>query len=249
MKSKKIFHYYIDESGGINNNDPVFLFGCIKTDTPDLSNYAIQELKDKLKDELDFLPFLERIEKGFHACSDHPDIMTKFYEILPFLNFRAYFEVIIKKGDFYNELKKKNRDFEIISKMLENLIRRMILKNPDDKHLFYVEELDVSEKSLKKILDEIESKYVSKIDLKIEIIPKGNNNLEIPDYVNNNLFAIFEPDEKKFISNERKQGRFNNLRDKIALIHIWNNDSFYSRKGKTEKQIEIDNLRKVMAEV
>ncbi|UGS24765.1 DUF3800 domain-containing protein [Flavobacterium channae] len=250
MKPKRIYNYYIDESGHINNDQPVFLYGCLKTDTPNLSVDAIKLLKEELKDELYFIEYLKEIEKGFHACENHPDIRTHFYKILPILNYRVYFEVIYKKSPFFIDLKNEKQDFEIISKMLKNLINKMVLKDKNAKHIFYVEELEIQNKSLAEILKEIFESYHG-IEFEYYIVPKGDENLSITDYINYNLFNIFvESDEKKFKEkNVRVINTFNILKEKIALIHIWNNDSFYSRKGNNEKHIEIDNLRKVMAEV
>lgn len=248
--SKKTFSYYIDESGHINNNQPVFLYGCIKTDTPNLSIDAIKLLKEELKDELYFVEYLEEIEKGFHACENHPDIKTHFYKILPLLNYRVYFEIIYKNSQFFIDLKDQKQDHEIIAKMLKNLINRMVLKEKDCKHIFYIEELEVQKKSLNDILIEIFNSYIG-IEIEYHIVSKGDENLSITDYINYNLFNIFvESDDKKFKEkNQRVINNFNILKEKIALIHFWNNDSFYSRIGKPEKFIEIDNLRKVMTEV
>lgn len=247
--SKKTYYYYIDESGHINNNQAAFLYGCIKTDTPNLSSEAIKILKEELKDELYFVEYQEEIEKGFHACENHPDIKTHFYKILPLLNYRAYFEVIYKKGQFYNDLKAEKQDYEIIASMLRNLIKRMILKDKGAKHLFYVEELEVQNKSLKAILKEIKEDFEG-FDAEFEIVSKGDDNLSMADYINYNVFNIFvEADDNKFREkNRRVIHTFNILKEKMALIHIWNNDSFLSRKGKSEELIEIENLRKVMAE-
>lgn len=247
--AQKTYYYYIDESGHINNNQPVFLYGCIKTDTPNLSAEAIKILKEELKDELYFMEYLEEIEKGFHACENHPDIKTHFYKILPLLNYRAYFEVIYKKSQFFTDLKAEKQDYEIIGKMLKNLINRMVLKDKGAKHIFYVEELEVQNKSLKNILEEIFTSYAG-IDVEYSIVSKGDDNLSMADYINYNVFNIFvEADDNKFREkNPRVIHTFNILKEKMALIHIWNNDSFLSRKGKSEELIEVDNLRKVMAE-
>ncbi|MEL1242793.1 DUF3800 domain-containing protein [Flavobacterium sp. DGU11] len=245
--SKKTYYYFIDESGHINNDQNVFLYGCIKTDTPNLSESVIAKLKEDLKDELYFVEYEKQIEKGFHACENHPDIKTHFYKLLPLLNFRAYFEVLYKESEYFRKLKLAKQDYEVIAKMLENLIRRMILKNRRDKHHFFIEELKVKDKPLKNILQEIFDKY-HEFDVEYEIVSKGNNNLSITDYINYNVFNIFEPDEEIFSKNKRVKQTFNILKEKIALIHIWNNISFLSRRGKKEELVEIDNLRKVMAE-
>lgn len=193
--------------------------------------------------------YLPEIEKGFHTCENHPDLRTHFYKTLPLLNYRGYFEVIYKDSQFFTDLKSQKKDHEIISKMLKNLINRMVLKDTKSKHVFYIEELEVQLKSLKEILKEIFDSY-QKIDIEYQIIPKGNPNLSITDYINYNLFNIFvERNNDKFKEKHKRViHTFDILKEKIALIHIWNNNSFYSRKDNIDKYIEIENLRKVMTE-
>lgn len=247
---KKKYYYYIDESGHINNDQHLFLYGCLKIDTPNLSDDHIKKLKDELKDEIDFEEFEKKIEEGFHACVDHPDLQTQFYKIIPTLNFRAYFEIIYKESRYFENLKKEYSGHEIISKMLENIIKSMLFKNKKAKHIFFIEELEIQGKSLKKILKEIDFKYSVSFDFELNIENKGNDNLSITDYVNNNIFKLLkEKDEEKFKKNyTRVAYRFNLLKDKIALIHLWNNDTFFSRKGKIEETVEITNLRKILTE-
>ena len=246
--SKRTYYYYIDESGHVNNDQAVFLYGCIRTDTPGFSTTAVEKLKEELKDDIWFFEFEEQIKKGFHACENHFDLRTAFYRILPLLNFRAFFEVIYKESQFFADLKVENKDYEIIAKMLKNLINRMVLKEREAKHIFYFEELEVQSKSLKNILAEIFTSYEN-IDIEYYIVGKGDDNLSIVDYINYSLFNIFvESDEKKFRKNTTTIKMFDVLKEKIGLVHIWNNNTFFSRKGKSEELIEIDNLRKVMAE-
>lgn len=245
----KTYYYYIDESGNVNNDQPAFLYGCIRIDTPSFSANAIELLKEELKDDMWFFEFEEQIKKGLHACENHFDVRTAFYRILPFLNFRAFFEVIYKKSQFFTDLKAEKKDYEIIAKMLKNLVNRMVLKDIKAKHIFYFEELEVQDKPLKNILEEIFKSYIG-IELEYHIVGKGNDNLSIVDYVNYSLFNIFvEPDEKKFRKNTTTIKMFDVLKGKIGLVHIWNNNTFFSRKGKAEELIEIGNLRKVMTEV
>lgn len=243
---KQEIYYFIDEAGHINNNQKVFIYGCLRTDTPNINDRVINELKNELRDSLYFYDYQVEIDRGFHACENHFDIRTHFYKILPNLNYRVFFEVIYKNSSYFDELKKQMKDHEIIEKMLDNLIKRMLRKNPHATHKFFIEELDVQHKSLNKIINTIKTNYISKFDLELSIVSKGENNLSIIDYINHNLFNIFVLDESSLKKNLRTSQTFNIIKDKFALIHLWNNDFYYSRKGKYGKTIEIDNLRETI---
>ncbi|SIS57310.1 hypothetical protein SAMN05421786_101276 [Chryseobacterium ureilyticum] len=242
--SGKNFYYFIDESGHINNNQDIFLFGCIKTDTPILSEETIEALREELKSELYFEDYQDALNNPFHAVDDHPDVRTAFYKIIPFLNFRAFFEVIIKKTKYFSDLKANKNDHEIIKEMIRRLIRPRVLLNPTDKHIIFIETLEVENKSLKIIVDEIKTEFTN-IDIEITILDKGNHNLSLIDYLNYIIFNIFEKDKKKFEKNLRQQQNFNIIKEKIALIHIWNSDEYFSRRS---SEISLDNLRKILEE-
>ncbi len=244
MMSKQTYYYFIDESGHINNNQDIFLFGCIKTDTPILTEKTIEALKEDLKSELYFEDYQEALNNPFHAVDDHPDVRTAFYKIIPFLNFRAFFEIIIKKTEYFNQLKANKSDCEIIKEMIRRLIRTRVLANLNDKHIIFIETLEVEGKTLKTITDEIKDEFTN-IDIDIAILEKGNHNLSLIDYLNYIIFNIFEKDNKKFEKNPRYQQTFNIIKEKIALIHIWNSDEYFSR---TSTEINIDNLRKILGE-
>ena len=128
--SKQTYYYFIDESGHINNNQDIFLFGCIKTDTPILSEKTIEALKEELKSELYFEDYQEALNNPFHAVDDHPDVRTAFYKIMPFLNFRAFFEIIIKKTEYFNKLKANKSDYEINTNKYKIKIDNEIVKKP-----------------------------------------------------------------------------------------------------------------------
>ncbi|MDT0678793.1 hypothetical protein [Autumnicola musiva] len=57
------------------------------------------------------------------------------------------------------------------------------------------------------------------------------------------MFNLKEILSKKKLD-DRAAKTFEILKDRIALINILNDDTFYSRKGKEEEIISINNLRK-----
>lgn len=153
---QKINYFYIDEAGHINNDSPIFLYGCIKTDTPDTLEKALIKIKEELSEEVYFTHLRDKLlEKNFHAVDDHFDVRAAIYKILPYQNFRGYFVVTNKKSEYFKELKSKREDFEIISYLLKKLIIPRVTSNKSDKNIFYFETLEVEKKSLERILEEL----------------------------------------------------------------------------------------------
>ena len=77
---KKTNYFYIDETGHINNDSSIFVYGCNKTDTPTLIEDTLVSLKEKLADDPLLYEFGERVKKeNFHATGDPFDIRTIMY--------------------------------------------------------------------------------------------------------------------------------------------------------------------------
>jgi len=241
----KTNYFYIDEIGHINNDEPIFAYGCIKTDTPNLIEKALEELKGELEEDPILAEFGEKVLKNnFHATGDHFDVRTQFYRILPLLNYRAYFTVLFKNDDYYKKLKDEKEDHEIIKSMLLKIIGPRITKNRDDKNIFFIETLEVQNKSLKKILQEIFSTFKDEFNVEYTIVDKHCPNMPVVDYscfILNKIF-VQQKNENKNIA-EWVTRIFEVLKDKIGLIHFQNEDSFYSRHATKDKQIELKNLK------
>lgn len=244
---KKTNYFYIDESGHINNDSPLFLYGCVKTDTPNELEDILAKTKKDLSEEVYFQHLREKlIERNFHAVDDHFDVRAAVYKILPYLNFRGYFIITNKKSEYFKKLKAKKEDFEIISQILYKLIVPRVTKNKDDKNIFYFETLEVEKKSLKNIIDDIFKPLKEKYDVEYHIVGKENITMGVIDYINYNLYNILDP-TKKIDSKDRNYQNFEILKDKIGLINILDNDTFFSRFGVENSTIEFENLRKNIA--
>ena len=241
----KTNYFYIDETGHINNNEPMFAYGCIKTDTPKLIEKVLEELKVELAEDPLLAKFGEKILKNnFHATGDHFDVRTQFYRILPLLNYRAYFTVLFKNDDYYKNLKKENDDHEIIKSMLLKIIKPRITKNRNDKNIFFIETLEVQNKSLNTIVEEIFNIFNNDFNVEYLIVDKHCQNMPIVDYLCYILNKIFVQKENENNTIAEWVARtFEILKDKIALIHFLNEDSFYSRHSHKNKQIELKNLK------
>lgn len=240
----KINYFYIDETGHINNDEPIFAYGCIKTDTPKLIEKALLELKEELAEDPILAKFGEKIlNNNFHATGDAFDVRTQFYRILPLLNYRAYFTVLFKNDDYYRRLKTENEDYEIIKSMLLKIIKPRVTKNKNDKNIFFIETLKVKNKSLAKILEEIFNTFKDDYNVEYSIVDKGCQNMPVVDYLCFILNKIFVQKKNENIDvAEWVERTFEAIKDKIGLIHFQNEDSFYSRHGKKNKQIELNNL-------
>lgn len=239
---KKNNFFYIDETGHINNDSKIFIYGCIKTDTPNLLSDALEKLKRDLINDCVLHTFGEVIKtKNFHATGDPFDVRTLVFRLLPYLNFRAYFTVLIKEGKYYEELKKKNEDFEIIQMMLKKIIVPRISKSKEDENIFNIETLEIENNSLHKILEKVFSDIKFEHDSSYNIVDKSDSITPVIDYLNFILNKIFT--EEKDIDWVKRA--FEAVSDKIGLIHIMNDDSYYSSKGGKDNNIEYDILKSI----
>lgn len=250
---KKTNFFYIDESGHINNDSPIFLYGCIKTDTPLLIEETLNNLKDELAEDPLLREFGKKVkENNFHATGDPNDVRTAVFRLLPHMNFRSYMTVLFKHNKLYSNLhfhkiKEQYKDHELIKLMLHKIIFDRVRSNKDDINKFYFEELQVQGKSLDKILEEIFLSFPDEYDTEYFIVGKEDPNMPVIDYVNFILNKLFT----QAIDGDSMQDwvvrAFQAIEDKIALIHFQNDDSFYSRQGKVERTISIDNIKNKMA--
>jgi hypothetical protein len=236
---QKTNYYYIDESGHINNDTNVFIHGCIKTDSPNALQNALNKLKLELKEDLYFNEFISRIdEEGFHAVENHPDIRSQFYKLLPLIDYRAYFVVIDKKSDFFINLKKRKNDFEIFEMSLKKLLTDRLLKGKKDKNIFYFENLLLEGKSLQKIVENIFIEFENQIHIEYHIVGKEEINLSVVDYFNYVIFKLLNTNKPE----ERMKYNFNILADKIGVVYIMNKCVYLSRKKGTKLKVKLDNL-------
>ena len=240
-KYKRTNYFYVDEAGHINNDSPVFIHGCIKTDVPDVITETLENLQQDLIDNLYFDELIERIRKeGFHATENHPDVRAKFYMLLPLLDYRAYFTVVDKNSDYFKELKQDKEDHEIFQFFLNKLLRNRLEKNRHDKNIFYFEDIEIEKKSLKQILKEIFDSLSVSYDCEFHISGKELINLSTVDYLNYVLYSILSTQKV----NDRMEKNFNLIAPKIGVINILHKNVYLSRKNDVTLQVQLDNLKK-----
>jgi len=143
---KRTNYFYIDESGAVNNNQNVFIHGCIKTSTLEVLSDALIELKDDLLTNIYFKDFWSRIlTQGFHATENHPDIMADLYKLLPMMNYRSYFTVLNKDSEFFKKMAETKDESEIFQESLRLLLRDRILSTKGDKKHFLLRDHSITE--------------------------------------------------------------------------------------------------------
>lgn len=241
MKKRNL--YYIDESGVILNKDKLFLYGCIKTDSPDDIESFFVSLKEFLLNQAYFENVRQDLlNRNFHAVDDHFDVRTRIYEKLPLLNFRAYFVILDKKSKYFSNIKDQG-EAKIIEIMLKKLVLPRLRKNRDESNHFIFEEKNIQNGSLQEILNSIFSPFEN-YDLSFKIVDKQNINLAIVDYFNYLIFNIYKNIICKKKSTDQEVFKFNLLKEKIGFIEVIGDDFKYlSRLGNSSNSITLENLK------
>lgn len=244
MKSN---YFYIDETGHINNDSPIFVFGCIKTDTPNMIDTILQNTKEELSSDKLLMEFGTRlIDNNFHATGDPADVRTAMFRLLPYMSFRSYFYVLLKSGEYYSTLKKERKDHEIIEMMLKKLIKSKLEKHREEMNYFYFETLEVQGKKLTKILKSIFDEFSELKNFEYHIVGKECQNMPIIDYMNFTLNKILTCDVDEALPDWLNR-TFNAIKDKMGLVFIYNDRKYYSRFGDENDNINLQNLKSRMA--
>lgn len=239
-KVKKTNYFYIDESGSISNDSSVFIHGCIKTDSPNTINEALENLKNEMLDSLYYQEFSERIRnKGFHATENNFDMRADVYKLIPLLNYRSYFVIINKNTDYFKKLRIR-KEHEIFEYSLKKLLVDRIESNKGDKNIFLFETIKIQTKSLKSILIEIFDSLDHEHDCEYKIVGKEETNMGIIDYLNFIFFSILSG--KKIMP--RTLQNFDLIAPKTAVINILHNNVYLSRKKKPDFKVTHTNLIK-----
>ncbi len=231
-------YYFIDESGSILNDSKLFIHGCVITDTPDLLEKSLSNLKETIENKLYYQELLKSIKEfGFHAVDNHPDIRKEFYDNLIDLNWRAFFVVINKESDYYQELSQKEDD-EIFTISLRMLIDNRIRKRKEDINIFKFETIEFSKKSLNSILGKIFDTLPKEYNCSYDIVGKEEINMSIIDYLNYILFQLLSTKKQ----NIRMEQNFNIFAPKVALIHMPHCKAYLSNSNDT---LSLENIKEL----
>jgi hypothetical protein len=229
-KFKKINFFYIDESGGILNDSPSFILGCIRTDSPQTISNRISNLITEFENEIYYVPMIDEIKvQGFHAVDNHPDVRARFFALLPILNFRSFFAIINKCKPPFIELIKNREEATVYLLALDKLLKGRF-NNRTDKNVFIFEELQFKDKSQQQLLDEYFEPYMKNGNVEYKIVGKEEINLSITDYMNYIFHTLLPAKDLKKV--QRMVDNFSLIKPKIAFVNILHSDTFFSRKNK-----------------
>ena len=226
--SQKSNFFYIDESGGILNDSPSFILGCIRTDTPQIISDNVSKLLTGFEDEIYHAPMIDQIkQQGFHAVDNNYDVRARLFALLPVLNFRTFFSIINKSKSPFKELIDNKEETKVYLLALDKLLKGRF-NNRVDKNIFIFEELQFKDKSQQQILYEYFAPYVKDGNVDYRIVGKEEINLAIIDYMNYIFHTLLTAKDLKKV--QRMVDNFELIKPKIAFINILHSDTFFSRE-------------------
>lgn len=229
-------YYYIDESGSIGGDSPLFIHGVIITDSPNLIEQTLQNLKTKIDNSAYFEEFSARFkEEGFHAVDNHFDIRAAFYQELVYLDWTAYLVIFKKDSDKYRFIN-KGVNSHVFKFTLFKVLRDRLIKRRGEKNHLVLESIDLQGQSLESIVNELQLSLKDKVAFTWDIKGKDELNLGTIDYVNYIIFKILTSTNKDV----RMEQTFRMLASKIAVIHFPHNNVYLTRGS---DQISVDQLK------
>lgn len=233
---KKNNFFYIDESGGILNDSPSFILGCIRTDTPKTISDNISKLLQEFEDEIYYSLMIDQIkQQGLHAVDNHPDVRARFFAILAVQNFRSFFTIINKSKSPFKELIDEKEEEMVYLLALDKLLKGRF-NNRVDNNIFIFEELQFKDRSQQKVLEEYFAPYMQEGNVEYKIVGKEEVNLAITDYMNYIFHTILPTKGLKKV--QRMVDNFEIIKPKIALINILHSNTFFTR----ENSFTIDDI-------
>jgi len=239
---KKRNYFYIDESGSIGNDSPIFIHGCVGTDSPDTISNGLKRLKQEMLSSIYYEALRDRIMKdGFHAVANHPDMRADVCKLLPLLEYRAYFALVDKNSAYFKSLRTRYQEYEIFQFFVNKLIMDRLRGNVDATNIFYFEYIHVAKRSLDAILSDIFDRISNSYDCEYKIVAKEDEeNMAVADYVNYIVYQVLS----KLEPSERMQQNFNLIAPKIGLINILHRNVYLARKKRPDRRINLTNLKR-----
>lgn len=230
-------YFFIDESGdpdffgnrkkiliGTDGFQPYLIIGMIETDNRKALRKAVVEFMENIKaDSLyNSIPSVAS-EKGWyvHARGDHPEIRSKFFELLRKLDgFKAHI-VIAKKDPNIFAGKHNSNPTEFYFDVLHHLLNGR-MSTVGCKHMLYLSQrgnnsLHRFQKAVDKALAARETDIDGQIEYNLEIVPSNDMpELSIIDYL---MWAV----QRKLIKGETRY--FDAMKDKYeTLLNLYEED-------------------------
>lgn len=226
-------YLYIDESGLLRSDkERFFIISCVATDTPDQIEATLYQLRQDICDHPYYFPYREKfISHGFHAVSNHPDIRTEMYKIIPYMNMRVYTIVIDKLSDFYKDVSSRyNFDIDFYAFLIKQLLRDRV-KSEKDNHIHFIfEEYGGTIAHHKNRMEDVIGTLISEVgdgvEYVVEVCSKDNIILSVVDYVNYILYQLLNQPGK----GTRMMNNFKLVEPKIASLHLLHTKAYYGRR-------------------
>jgi len=226
--SKK--YLFIDESGdpvfygnrkrllvGTEGFQPYLIIGMIETADRKALRKAVMGFTEDIRSDLLYnsIPSLNTNKEWFvHARGDHPEIRSKFFELLRQLEGYSAHIVIAKKDLAIFNRKHNNNPAEFYFDVLHHLLNGRF-SAPDCHYNLYLSQrgsnsLHRFQAAVEKALAARESSYADNIEYKLEIVPgKEMPEMSVIDYL---IWAV----QRKLLTGESRY--FDALRSKYATV-------------------------------
>ena len=226
-------YFYIDESGLLRSDkERFFIISCVATDTPDQIEATLYQLRQDICDHLYYFPYREKfISHGFHAVSNHPDIRTEMYKIIPYMNMRVYTIVLDKFSDFYKDVSSRyNFDIDFYAFLIKQLLRDRV-KSEKDNHIHFIfEEYGGTIAHHKNRMEDVIGTLISEVgdgvEYVVEVCSKDNIILSVVDYINYILYQLLNHPG----TGTRMMDNFKLVEPKIASLHLLHTKVHYGRR-------------------
>ena len=226
-------YFYIDESGLLRGEEErFFLISCIATDTPKHSESTLNQLQQNICSNPYYLPIRDKFRnQGFHAVSNHPDIRTEVYKIIPYMNMRVYTIVLDKFSDFYKDVSSRyNFDIDFYAFLIKQLLRDRV-KSEKENHIHFIfEEYGGTIAHHKNRMEDVIGTLISEVgdgvEYVVEVCSKDNIILSVVDYVNYILYQLLNHPG----TGTRMMDNFKLVEPKIASLHLLHTKVHYGRR-------------------
>lgn len=236
-----LVHYYVDESGDLElKGSNYFLLGCVIINNPDINVEKIKQLETDIMDNIALHG--HKMDNGFHACENHPEIYQKYIELLFLLDFRAYIVVLNKSSKYFEKLIKNCTKQEIYNQLIYKLLYGRLLKRNKARNIITFErqghklekERVEKESLVASIGDKLKSKHLieSDIEFEVSIVGKDDVLISMVDYVLHIFGRVYGGSDKAFIKRH-----FELIEPKIGMVLDVATDKYHKLRSMVERFI------------
>lgn len=226
-------YFYIDESGLLRDEkERFFLIGCVATDAPKQIEDTLNQLRQNICNNPYYLTIRDKFRRqGFHAVSNHPDIRTEVYKMIPYMNMRVYTIVLDKFSDFYKDVSSKYKtDIELYAFLIKQLLRDRV-KSEKENHIHFIFEeyggtIACHKNRMEDVIGTLTSEVGDSLEYTVEVCSKDNIILSVVDCVNYILYQLLNHPG----TGTRMVDNFKLVEPKIASLHLLHTKTYYGRR-------------------